>query len=469
MNPRCIILILAAAAVTARNIAAEDKVTYQDHVLPLIQANCSKCHNEDKKKADLELTSYGGVLKGSGSGAVVISGNVEGSKLWKALTHAEEPNMPPNRPPLPQAELEIFRKWIAQGLLETATGKAVVAANPGTDLSLKAQDIGKPEGPPSMPENWPPTVSVHPLNRAAIIGLASSPWAPLIAVGGQKEILLFNSTNHLLLGVLPFTEGQPADLAFSRTGKLLLAAGGRAAKSGRVLIWDVTTGKQVAAVGKEDDTVLAADIRADQTLVALGGPNRLIKIFSTADGELKHKIKKHTEWITAIAFSPNGQILAAADRNGAISLWDPETAQELFTLSGHKSSVTALSWRADSKILSSTSEDGTVKTWDVKEGRQLKSWNAHPAGSLSVSYAHDDRLVTCGRDNYIIIWDGNGKKLRALDSPADLPLRAVFASDDAAIVGTDFSGHVTSWNVKDGKRIASFEVAGPVLATIKAR
>src|SRR5438477_12622679 len=74
---------------------AQEKVSYQEHILPLVEANCSKCHNADKKKADLELTSYQGALKGSGSGPVVVSGNLDGSKLWKALNHAEEPFMPP--------------------------------------------------------------------------------------------------------------------------------------------------------------------------------------------------------------------------------------------------------------------------------------------------------------------------------------------------------------------------------------
>src|SRR5438552_4242525 len=72
---------------------AEEKINYQQHILPLIEANCSKCHNGDKKKADLDLTSYQGALQGSGSGPVVISGNPDGSKLWKAITHAEEPNI----------------------------------------------------------------------------------------------------------------------------------------------------------------------------------------------------------------------------------------------------------------------------------------------------------------------------------------------------------------------------------------
>src|SRR6266567_4513263 len=113
-----------------------DKITYVDNVLPLIQANCAKCHNEDKKKADLDLTSYQGALKGSGTGAVLVSGNLDGSKLWKAITHAEEPNMPPNRPKLDDKDLDLFKKWIHGGLLENAGGKAVAAAKPALDLTL---------------------------------------------------------------------------------------------------------------------------------------------------------------------------------------------------------------------------------------------------------------------------------------------------------------------------------------------
>src|SRR3954465_6901247 len=100
----------------ASRVWAEEKVTYQDNILPLIETHCSKCHNSDKRKADLDLTSYQGALKGSGSGEVVLSGNVDGSKLWKALTHAEEPYMPPNRPRLDEKDLALFRKWIGGGL-----------------------------------------------------------------------------------------------------------------------------------------------------------------------------------------------------------------------------------------------------------------------------------------------------------------------------------------------------------------
>src|SRR5438876_2689899 len=148
INPLAALLALFCSAFPA---LSQEKITYQDQILPLIEANCSKCHNADKKKADLELTSYQGALKGSGSGVVLASGNLDGSKLWKAVTHAEEPNMPPNRPKLADKELDLIKKWITGGLLENAAGKAIAAAKPGLDLTLQADTTGKPDGPPPMP------------------------------------------------------------------------------------------------------------------------------------------------------------------------------------------------------------------------------------------------------------------------------------------------------------------------------
>jgi hypothetical protein len=452
----CAVLFLALTSARA-----DDKITYQDNVLPIIQANCAKCHNEDKRKADLDLTSYQGVLKGSGSGAVVVAGNPDASKLWKAITQVEDPTMPPNQPPLPDKTLEVFKKWIQGGLLETANGRPVAARRPATDLTLKPEALDKPTGPPPMPKNWPAAVVVHTEKTTAITGLAASPWAPLIAVAGQKQLLLYGSDSLELLGVLPFTEGEPVGVQFSRNGQLLLANGGRGATSGRVVLWDVVSGKKLMTLGDDYDTVLAADLRPDQSQVALGGPSRLVKIWSTKTGELLHKIKKHTDWVTAVAFSPNGQMLATADRNGGISVWDPDSAQELFTLAGHKSAVTALSWRSDSKLLASASEDGTVKLWEMDEGKAVKSWTAHASGALSVSYAHDGNLVTCGRDNAVTVWDGTGKKLRDLEKACDLPLRAVFSSDHARVFASDFDGQVVAWSVKDGKKIGHLDANPP--------
>ena len=450
-------------------VVAQEKVTFQDHVLPLIEANCAKCHNSDKKKGDLDLTSYSGALAGGASGKVLVPGDPDASKLWKAINHLEDPNMPPNRDKMADKELAVFRKWIAGGLLETLGSKAL-AGKPTIDLAIGGSAIGKPEGPPPMPGDMlmEPVVAVK--RSTAVTGLAASPWAPLIAVAGQKEVTIYNSDSLDLLGVLPFKDEQetyqPDDVKFSRNGKLLVVGGGHAAKAGRVMVFDITTGERIITVGSgvEFDCALGSDISPDQTKIAFGGPSKVLKVFSTKDGSVLFKMKKHTDWVTAVAFSPNGEWLASADRNGGIVIWDADNGLEIHTLAGHKAAVTALSWRPDSKVLASVGEDGAAKIWEMQDGKQVKTWNPHPSGALSINYTHDGRLVTCGRDNLVIAWSADGAKLKAFEFTNELPVRVTFSHDGGRVIATDWTGKVTVWNTSDGKRISELAANPPTIA-----
>src|SRR4051794_11219007 len=176
-----------------------------------------------------------------------------------------------------------------------------------------------------MPSNLRLEPIVRTANDTAITALASNPWSPLVAVAGQKQIVLYNADTSDMLGVLPFPEGTANVLRFSRNGSLLLAGGGRAGKSGRVVVWNVRTGERVIEVGEEYDSVLAADISPDQTQIALGGPGKMIRLYSTKDGKLTHEVKKHTDWITCMEFSPDGVLLATGDRNGGLFVWEAHT------------------------------------------------------------------------------------------------------------------------------------------------
>jgi hypothetical protein len=448
---------------------AQEKVTFQDHVLPLVEANCAKCHNSDKKKGDLDLTSYGATLAGGASGKVVAAGDPDSSKLIKVMTHAEEPTMPPNRGKMADKEIAVFKKWIAGGLLETLSSKAI-AGKPTVDLALGASVIGKPDGPPPLPGDLLMDPFIPVKRTTAITGLAASPWAPVIAVAGQKQVVLYHSDSLDVLGVLPFKDEagvyQPEDVKFSRNGKLLVAGGGHAAKTGRVLVFDITTGERIISVGagQEFDSALASDISPDQSKIVFGGPSRMVKVFSTKEGSVLFKMKKHTDWVTAAAFSPNGEWLATADRNGAVVIWDADNGLEIHTTAGHKSGVTAMSWRADSKLVASSSEDGSVKIWEMNEGKQVRTWNAHKDGALSVSYTHDGRLVTCGRDNQVVAWGPDGAKQKAFTFTNELPVRVTFSHDGERVFASDWTGRITAWNTKTGKVAGELAANPPTLA-----
>src|SRR6266550_1925271 len=154
------------------------KVTYQDHVLPIFRNTCLNCHNPDKKKGGLDLSNYAAMSAGGGSGKAVEPGDPDSSKLFKAVTWAEEPNMPPKGDKLADKDLAIIKAWIAGGAPETS-GSKVVFNKPKTNLAVVAV-TGKPDGPIAMPRDLSIEPVATPRHPAALTALAASPWAPLI-------------------------------------------------------------------------------------------------------------------------------------------------------------------------------------------------------------------------------------------------------------------------------------------------
>lgn len=439
------------------------KATYDDNVVPILREKCFACHGQDRKSGGLRVNNYTSLMAGGGSGAVIKPGDADGSLLYQLVTHKQEPNMPPKSPPLPKEMLDVIRQWIEAGAPENSGSKVVVANKPKFNLSLSSVSKGRPVGPPPMPHNLPTLPIVHTSRANAITAIASSPWAPLVAVAGEGQVSLYNSDTLDLVGVLAFPEGVPYVLKFSRNGSLLLAGGGIGGKSGRVVVWKVTTGERVFTVGDETDAVLAADISADQTQIALGGPSKMIRIYSTKDGKLLREIKKHTDWVLSLEYSPDGVLLATTDRNGGLFVWEAFTGREYFSLRGHTAAVTDLSWRPDGNVLASCSEDGTIRLWEMENGNQIKSWGAHGGGAESISYTHDGRLVSCGRDRVTRVWNGNGNQQRAFDAFTDIALRAAFSDDGKRVIAGDWTGSIRVWDAATGKQVGSLRANPPTL------
>jgi WD40 repeat protein len=153
---------------------------------------------------------------------------------------------------------------------------------------------------------------------------------------------------------------------------------------------------------------------------------RLFGLFSMKDGKMVNEIKKHTDWITALEFSPDGVLLATGDRNGGLFVWESFTGREYFSLRGHTAAITDVSWRMDSNVLASASEDTTIKLWEMENGGMIKNWGAHGGGVQSVKYSHDGRIASCGRDRVARVWDGNGTAQRTFEAQPDISLRVAF-------------------------------------------
>ena len=455
-------LALATSFVSDAPLAQEaktEKTTFDDHIKAVFAQRCASCHNPNKRSADLDVTNFTNLMQGGASGSVIEPGDPDFSRLFDLVTHSDEPKMPPSNK-IPDAEIELIQKWIEGGALENMGSTAMVKKKVG--VAMAKNPLIRPEVV-AVPPRLSLQPSVHTSNEGVVASIATSPWAPLAAVAGQQQVFLYNTQTLQLNGVLPFPEGTVNVVKFSRNGQLLMAAGGKPGASGKVVLWDVASGERLSVIGDEFDSILAADISADHSQVAIGGSARTVKVYSTLDGKLLFEMTKHTEWVTSIEFSPDGVLLATGDRNGGLFVWEAMTGREYLTLKGHTATITTVSWRGDSNVLASGSKDTTIRTWEMNNGSQIKSWNGHGGGTQSIEFTRDGRILSAGRDRVTKLWDQAGKQLKAFPATPDMALSVSWCDETARAIAGDYSGALRVWQESDAAQLAAWTSNPPTL------
>jgi hypothetical protein len=461
--------ILLACAAAARGEETGPPVTFDDHVAVILRKNCVQCHGDGKQEAGLNFAGYSSVLKGGSGGKVVEAGRSSASRLYGVITEADPgARMPPDADPLPADAIAMIKRWIDSGLRENAGSSAVAMRTLG--FKPAAADAQEDAGPAPLPEGLAAVEKPATQRPFPIVALAASPRAALAAASGYGFVDFFVPESRQPLGAVAFAEGEPLVVRFSRSGRRLLVAGGMPVETGVAAVYDVATGKRLAAVGQEPDAVQAADLSPDERMVALGGTSRIVKAYSTENGELLYSLDKHTDWITAVAFSPNGKYLVTGDRTGNIHLWEAKNGGVVLPLAEHKGSIRGLSWRSDSGVVASCGDDGTVVWWDVADGFPVVTKaDAHPPqkppgtygtvanGVLDCAFSPQGELVTCGRDRTVKIWTADGKEKKSFPLPADapaggppprirvIPTRVAVSFDGSTVMAGDSAGGLHTW------------------------
>ena len=224
-------------------------------------------------------------------------------------------------------------------------------------------------------------------------------------------------------------------VAFSPDGKNILTTGGTGMNRA-TQIWDVESKNELHKFVGHDDVLMSAAFSPDGKKVAAIGYDRTI-IWDTESGkELQRLGDRNTNSSggSAVAFSPNGKLIAIAGNGGVSRIWDTESGKHLHDLVKHNGGVQSISFSPDGKQVLTTSFDGTARTWDADSG-----WQRHK----------------------FVVWDReSGSKEQDVNAKDSIPVRsAVFSPDGkkivtaAGAVAHNVERRVIIWDAVSGKEL----------------
>jgi WD40 repeat protein len=218
---------------------------------------------------------------------------------------------------------------------------------------------------------------------------------------------------------LATVKGEWDVVALRPDGKMVATADWKE-RNGKVVLWDLPSGKQVAAL-----------------ILQMDRPE-------------------------ALAFSPDGKLLASVGTgNSALTVWDVTARKPLVSIRENVYPAYALAFSLDGKKLGAA-DSRQVRVWDVTSGKRLSSFRRRVrSNNFATAFSRDLGTLASGNYQEIDLWDVNTGKLRAILSEHRGEVNSLhFSQDDKTLVASSilrrrnyyqYVGDVRLWDVATGK------------------
>jgi WD40 repeat protein len=404
-----------------------------------LQRQCQGCHQPNLKSSNLDLTTYEGLRAGGRRGPAI-------GLLVKYLTGEAKPQMPLGMPPLAPEQIELVRDWVSAG--------------------------GKDDTPEEARETvaaGAPTVYFQP---PVLTALAFSPDGKMLAVSGNREILVHTLDGSAPPRRLPGLSDRILSLAFSKDGGLLVAGGGSPARFGEIQFWDLPDAKLRRSVMLTGDTLFGVSLSPDGTRVAAGCTDNTLRIVDTASGKELNKMGAHENWVLGTVFGVDSKRVVSVGRDRSAKLTDASSGAfqenlnllrgELAAVARHPSRdivviggedrvayvylmdrpknmkiaddttmirklerqngvIAALAWSPDGKRIAVAGAASEVNVYDAGTGARVAACTGHSAGIYSVAFSPDSAtLATGGFDGTVRLYDAGTGALKKAFVPVQL-------------------------------------------------
>lgn len=215
---------------------------------------------------------------------------------------------------------------------------------------------------------------------------------------------------------------------------------------------------KVKKFAEHSDAVGAVAFSPDGLMLASGSKDKTIHIWDLATGKSLRTFEGDSSTVWSVAFDSNGTRLVTGTGFWRVMLWDLKTGQSIRTLD-HSASVWSVAISPDGQVIASASGDKTTKIWDAADGRLIYNLPDHTDFVYSVAFSPDSKtLVSASKDKKITIVDvATGRLLNTLEGHADQVRSVAISPDGKTLVSGSYDESIKIWNLETGELIRSLK------------
>jgi WD40 repeat protein len=404
--------------------------SFSKDVRPVLQKHCQGCHQPASKMSDLDVTTFAALQKGGKRGAAFVAGAPEKSLAVQYMAGELKPSMPMGQPMLAREVVDMIREWIR---------------------------IGAPDDTPAEVTSTGPIV----YRQAPVItALRFSPDGGMLAVNGNREVLLHKADGSGIVRRLPGKAERILSIAFSADGNLLVAGGGTPARFGEVQFWNPKEGKLLHAAELTNDTVFGASLSPDGTKAAVGCADNTVHGFDTATGKETYKIASHENWVLSTVFGVDSKRLVSVGRDRAAKLIDANAGQFLENVNQMRGELAAVARHPKKDRIVIGGEERVPYIYVMDRPRNMKvgeeatlvnKLDRQDGAIFALDWSPDGtRIAVAGAAPNVMIYDAeSGARVAACSGHSAGIYAVAFSPDGARLATGGFDGKVRVYNVAD--------------------
>lgn len=162
--------------------------------------------------------------------------------------------------------------------------------------------------------------------------------------------------------------------------------------------------------------------------------------------KLAHTLPGHDTAVTAMAFSPDSEILAAASYDDAIRLWDLSTGKTVAVLRGPGDTIRAVTFSPDGKVLAAASRDKTIRIWDVAARKQTTAHSGTSEARTLTFSPNGKILASASHDKTIGLWNLETGEKKTIATGHRTWVREIIFSPDGKLLASNGYYGVKVWD-----------------------